>query len=193
MLAKHTVKQRPAAPLPLQTLLDDRWGDAVEEEEEDVGEVLEGALGALRELRHLDLRFRQDLGDVAPPASLTALHHLRGLTFVSLCEWQDAIAVAPAPLGERSLPGGAWLRGLSTLWTHWDVLIQSAPALAADALALAECRALGLIDCQVVSHEAWDAFWQFAREHPPLQRLYLDGKIYADLHNGGVQLEPWDG
>lgn len=105
----------------------------------------------------------------------------------------SGVAAAATTQSERRLPGGAWLRGLRTLWTHWDVLAASAPALAADAARLAECRALGAPDFSVVSREAWEAVWRFAHSHPPLRRLYLDGKTYPDHHTGGMLLEPWEG
>lgn len=150
-----------------------------------VGDALEAALGTLRKLRRLDLRFSQQMSTPAL-TSLTALQRLRGLTFVSLGSSSDrGIAAHP-------LPGGAWLRRLRTLWTQWDVLAESAPVLAADATALAECRTLGLVDSQAVSRQAWDAFWHFAREHPPLRRLYLDGQTYLDggMYSGD---RPWNG
>lgn len=107
---------------------------------------------------------------------------------MSLHEWGGG---AGAPV--RALPGGAWLHGLRTLWTQWNVLVASAPALRADAARLAECRALGPPDRTLVSREAWAAFWAFAQEHPPLRRLHLDGKTYSDCRNGGDYFEPWGG
>lgn len=170
-------------PLP-QTLHDNRW-DGEEGGEEKPVARLAAVLPTMRELRHLDLRLPEDAGNVAPPGSLTALQRLRGLTFVSLDEWRGG--------AERPLPGGAWLRSLRMLWTHWDVLAASAPVLATDAARLSESCALGPPDCHLVSHETWAAFWEFARDHPPLQILHLDGKTYPDSHNGGMQLEPWEG
>lgn len=118
-------------------------------------------------------------------AQLPALQRLRGFTFVSLHERSTTA-------GQQPLPGGAWLRRLRTIWTHWHILAASAEVLSADAASLEECRALGAADYRVVSSWAWDSFWAFAAEHPPLRRLSLDGQVCSEALLGYSD-ELWQG
>jgi hypothetical protein len=78
----------------------------------------------------------------------------------------------PRPL--QQLPAGPWLSSLCHLCTHWELLAQGTAVLAQ----AQQLEHLAIVGIPSSSHRAtaqqWEAFWEWAATHPPLQRLSID-------------------
>lgn len=157
------------------------------------------SLAALTALRSLHLEMTADLAAAELDAALPALQQLTCLAVSSIrgvpaaCSQLPQLQrlflygfTEPDELGgdEQALPPG--LTSVRCLGARWDVVARSVPALAA----MPQLRELyvcsepdAYVPFEGASGAAWHAFWRWARQHAPLQRLGLhtDWRPTAEL------------
>jgi len=73
--------------------------------------------------------------------------------------------------GGGGLPAGPW-PSLRDLVANWDVLVRSGGVL--PTLRQLECLQIDSTPkTEACTHAQWDAFWDWAHEHPPLKEVTL--------------------